>query len=252
LPPALAPLPDDLCPRGAVGERFESADTHPQNARTLVHDWRAKSGNSENYCPRCHKNTRPLPPRVHWYRLECFPPAGLVFQPGNLNTAQATKGEMARIFAPLKRQWLPYYTLHSFTTGSGQFQEPFLRLPEFFWRHWAFSPKLPGILPSVASSSAGFALLSVRPRRRLYSGCSHVAIAVRHDGKFREFLSPSRSSEQAGNFSKSWIAAKTSPSDLQPKCYSSCYSLIRVFGAFRVGCCRMASRAVSRDTAATI
>jgi hypothetical protein len=100
LPPALAPLPDDLCPRGAVGERFESADTHPQNVRTLVHDWRAKSGNSENYCPRCHKNTRPLPPRVHWYRLECFPPAGLVFQPGNLNAAQATKGEMARIFAP--------------------------------------------------------------------------------------------------------------------------------------------------------
>jgi hypothetical protein len=90
LPPALSPLPDNLCPRGAVGERFESADTHPQNARTLVHDWRAKSGNSENYCPRCHKNTRPLPPRVHWYRLECFPPAGLVFQPGNLNAAQAT------------------------------------------------------------------------------------------------------------------------------------------------------------------
>src|ERR1035441_709010 len=29
---------------------------------------------------------------------------------------------------------------------------------------------------------------------------------VRHDGKLREFLPPSRSSEQAGNFSKSWIA----------------------------------------------
>jgi hypothetical protein len=46
--------------------------------------------------------------------------------------------------------------------------------------------------PSVGSQQflAGFALLSVRPRRRVYSGCSHVAIAVRHDGKFREFLPP--------------------------------------------------------------
>ena len=116
------PLPLLRCQTiSALGARWGSAlkvptHTHPQNARTLVHDyWRAKSGNSENYCPRCHKNTRPLPPRVHWYRLECFPPAGLVFQPGNLNAAQATKGEMARIFAPLKLQWLPYYTLHSFT-----------------------------------------------------------------------------------------------------------------------------------------
>ena len=156
-------------------------------------------------------------------------------------TRDAGGEEIPRMLAPLVVR-----------TGSGQFQEPFLRLPEFFWRHWAFSPKLPGILRSVASSSAGFALLSVWARRRVYSGCSHVAIAVRHDGKFREFLPPSRSSEQVGNFSKSWIAAKTSSSDLQPKCYSSCYSLIRVFGAFRVGCCRLTSRAVSRHISPNI
>jgi hypothetical protein len=98
-PPTIA-LPDDLFPRGAVGERFERANTHPQNARTLVHDWRAKSGNSENCCPRCHKNTRPLPPRVHWYWLKCFPLPGWFSNRGNLNAAQATKGEMARILRP--------------------------------------------------------------------------------------------------------------------------------------------------------
>jgi hypothetical protein len=58
-------------------ERFESAPIHTHRMRgTLVHDWRAKSGNSENCCPN---------------------------------------GEMARIFAPLQLQWLPYYTPRSFT-----------------------------------------------------------------------------------------------------------------------------------------
>ena len=95
------PLPLLRCQTiSALGARWgESAlkvpTQHPQNARNLVHDWRAKSGNSENYCPRCHKNIRPLPPRVRWYRLECFPPAGLVFQPGNLNPA----------LKPLKGKW---------------------------------------------------------------------------------------------------------------------------------------------------
>ncbi len=35
------------------------------------------------------------------------------------------------------------------------------------------------------------------------------------------------------------------------KCYSSCYSLLGVLGAFRVGWCRMMSRAVSRHIAAS-
>ena len=36
------------------------------------------------------------------------------------------------------------------------------------------------------------------------------------------------------------------------KCYSSCYSLIRVLEAFRVGWCRMASRAVLRQITANV
>ena len=74
-------------------------------------------------------------------------------------------------------------------TGSGQFQEPFSPLAIVL---------LAALGLLVASSSAGFAFLSVRPwAASVLSGCSHVAIAVRHDGKFRDFLPPSPFSEQS-------------------------------------------------------
>ena len=57
------------------------ADTHLQNARNLVHDWRAKSGNSENYCPPVPQEYS-SPPAGPLVPVRCFPPAGAGFPTG--------------------------------------------------------------------------------------------------------------------------------------------------------------------------
>ena len=51
---------------------LEEYDPEQQNWRTPIHHWRAKSGNSENCCPQCNKNSHPHRHRREEFR-ECCP-----------------------------------------------------------------------------------------------------------------------------------------------------------------------------------
>ena len=70
--------------------------------------------------------------------------------------------------------------------------------------------------------------------------------------KFRELWPPSRLTEHAWMWQPLLVCPNLVAGMTASKCYSSCYSSLRVLGAFRVGWCRLMSRAVSRDIAANI